>query len=96
MTVIWYNGFMNSNMTVIAILLGASLFFNVAMNYMGDNIEEFETVPLPPKKIKKISTRNPTLEVNAKAKDSWMLEKSPWMLELLECVDQDRPQSEPK
>ena len=40
---------------------------------MTDNIEEFETVPLPPKVIKKISTQNPTIQINAKAKDAWML-----------------------
>ena len=40
---------------------------------MIDNIQEFETIPLPPKKIKKINTQNPTIEVNAKAKDSWAL-----------------------
>ena len=40
---------------------------------MIDNIQEFETVPLPPKKIKKISTQNPTIEVNAKENDSWAL-----------------------
>lgn len=54
-------------------LLAATLIFHTALNYMIDNIEEFETVPLPPKKINKISTRNPTIEINAKAKDSWML-----------------------
>ena len=40
---------------------------------MIDNIEEFETVPLPPKVIKKISTQNPTIQINAKVKDAWML-----------------------
>ncbi len=64
---------MNSNMTVIAILMGASLFFNVAMNYMGDNIEEFENRPLPPKKLKKISTHNPLIKVDATSRDAWTL-----------------------
>ena len=54
-------------------LLAATLIFHTALNYMIDNIQEFETIPLPPKKIKKISTQNPTIEVNAKAKDSWTL-----------------------
>ena len=35
-------------------LLAATLIFHTALNYMSDNIEEFETVPLPPKIIKKI------------------------------------------
>ncbi len=54
-------------------LLAATLIFHTALNYMIDNIEEFETVPLPPKKIEKISTQNPTIQVNAKTKDSWRL-----------------------
>ncbi len=54
-------------------LLAATMIFHTALNYMIDNIQEFETVPLPQKKIKKISTQNPTIEVNAKAKDSWTL-----------------------
>ena len=54
-------------------LLAATLIFHTALNYMIDNIQEFETVPLPLKQIKKINTQNPTIEVNAKAKDSWTL-----------------------
>lgn len=54
-------------------LLGATLVFHITLNYMEDNIEEFETVPLPPKKIKKISTNNPIIQVNAKDRDTWML-----------------------
>ncbi|QPJ63425.1 MAG: hypothetical protein G3M70_16705 [Candidatus Nitronauta litoralis] len=64
---------MNSNLTIVAILLGASLFFNVAMNYMGDNIADFENRPLPPKKLKKISTNNPLIKVDAKSRDAWTL-----------------------
>ncbi len=60
-------------MTIIAILLGASLFFNVAMNYMGDNITEFENRPLPPKKLKKITTNNPLIKVDATSRDAWTL-----------------------
>ncbi len=58
---------------IFLMLLAATLIFHTALNYMIDNIEEFETVPLPPKQIKKISTQNPTIQVNAKTKDSWML-----------------------
>ncbi|MEK9628983.1 MAG: HmuY family protein [Nitrospinota bacterium] len=64
---------MNPTPKIFLMLLGATLIFHTALNYMIDNIEEFETVPLPPKKIKKISTYNPTIQVNAKTKDSWML-----------------------
>ena len=54
-------------------LLTATLIFHITLNYMTANIEEFETVPLPPKVIKKISTPNPTIQINAKVKDAWML-----------------------
>ena len=54
-------------------LLAVTLIFHTALNYMIENIEEFETVPLPPKIIKKISTQNPTIQINAKVKDAWML-----------------------
>ena len=64
---------MNPTPKIFLMLLAATLIFHTALNYMIDNIQEFETVPLPPKKIKKISTQNPTIEVNAKAKDSWAL-----------------------
>ncbi len=64
---------MNSNLTIVAILLGASLFFNVAMNYMGDNITDFENRPLPPKKLKKIATNNPLIKVDATSRDAWTL-----------------------
>lgn len=47
--------------------------FHTTLNYMESNIEDFETVPLPPKKIKKISTNNPVIKVNAKDRDNWML-----------------------
>ncbi len=64
---------MNSNVTVIGILLGATLFFNVAMNYMGDNIADFENRPLPPKKLKTITTHNPLIKVDATSRDAWTL-----------------------
>jgi len=64
---------MNSTPKIFLMLLAATLIFHTTLNYMIDNIQEFETVPLPPKKIKKISTQNPTIEVNAKEKDSWAL-----------------------
>lgn len=64
---------MNSNLTIFGMLLGATLFFNVTMNYMGDNITEFENRPLPPKKIQKIETLNPVLKVDATSRETWTL-----------------------
>lgn len=47
--------------------------FHTTLNYMENNIEEFETVPLPPKKIQKISTNNSIIKIDAKDRDAWML-----------------------
>ena len=64
---------MNPTPKIFLMLLAITLIFHTALNYMIDNIEEFETIPLPPKTIKKISTQNPTIQINAKVKDAWML-----------------------
>tara|TARA_B100000029_G_scaffold461239_1_gene492866 strand:- start:181 stop:906 length:726 start_codon:yes stop_codon:yes gene_type:complete len=58
---------------IFLMLLAITLIFHTALNYMIENIEEFETVPLPSKTIKKISTHNPTIQINAKIKDAWVL-----------------------
>jgi len=64
---------MNPTPKIFLMLLAITLIFHTALNYMIENIEEFETVPLPPKTIKKISTHNPTIQINAKIKDAWVL-----------------------
>jgi hypothetical protein len=64
---------MNPTPRIFLMLLGATLLFHTTLNYMEDNIEEFETVPLPPKKIKKISTNNPIIKIDAKDRNAWML-----------------------
>lgn len=64
---------MNPMPRIFLMLLGATLLFHTTLNYMDSNIEEFETVPLPPKKIKKISTNNPIIRIDAKDRDAWML-----------------------
>ncbi len=64
---------MNPTPRIFLMLLGATLLFHTTLNFMEENIEDFETVPLPPKKIKKISTNNPIIQVNAKDRDSWTL-----------------------
>lgn len=58
---------------IFLMLLGVTLLFHTTLNYMESNIEEFETVPLPPKKIKKISTNNPIIKIDAKDRDAWTL-----------------------
>lgn len=64
---------MKSTLKVFGILLVASFVFYRAMIFMVENIEDFESVPLPPKKVEKITTRNPVLRVDATSRESWTL-----------------------
>jgi hypothetical protein len=64
---------MKNTLKIFAILLGATFLFHFTLNMMLDNIEEFETVPLPPKKIPKLVTFNPVIKVNATSKKTWTL-----------------------
>ena len=54
-------------------LLGATLFFQVSINYMGNNISDFENVALPPKKTPHYQTRNPIIKIDATSKENWTL-----------------------
>ena len=58
---------------IFLMLLGATFLFHTTLNYMDTNIEDFETVPLPPKKIKKFNSNNPIIKVDAKDRNAWML-----------------------
>ncbi len=64
---------MNSTLKIFAMLLGGSLALNVAMNYMGENISDFENRPLPPIRHQTLKTNNPVLSVNAQSKEKWTL-----------------------
>jgi hypothetical protein len=64
---------MNSTPRIFLMLLGATLLFHTTLNFMEENIEDFETVPLPPKKIERISTNNSIIQINAKDRDAWTL-----------------------
>ncbi len=64
---------MSKTLQVFGILLVATLLFHTALNFMVDNIEDFETVALPPKKVEKITTAFPTLKVDATSRESWTL-----------------------
>ncbi len=64
---------MNPTPRIFLMLLGATLLFHTTLNFMEENIEDFETVPLPPKKFEKISTNNPIIQINAKDRDAWTL-----------------------
>ncbi len=64
---------MNNMLKLFIILLGATFLLNFAMNYMANNISDFENLPLPPKKITKFNSPYPLLKVNAQSKDTWIL-----------------------
>jgi hypothetical protein len=67
------NEIMNKTVKVFGILLIATVLFHTILNMMLDNIEDFETVPLPPKKLKVIKSSNPTLTIDATSKERWAL-----------------------
>lgn len=56
-------------------LLFATLAFHTTLNFMLDNIEDYETVPLPPKKINldTLKTTNPIMVIQARSKETWTL-----------------------
>ncbi len=66
---------MNPTLKIFGVLLFATLAFHTTLNFMLDNIEDYETVPLPPKPLKKntATITNPTLVVEAKSKETWTL-----------------------
>jgi hypothetical protein len=65
---------MNKMLTVFAVLLGATLFFNLSMNFMANNIADFETVALPPKKLKKKApSLYPVIKIDATSRSSWTM-----------------------
>ncbi len=64
---------MGNTFKIFAMLLAATVLFHYTLNMMLDNIEEFETVPLPPKKIPKLVTFNPVIKVNASSQKTWTL-----------------------
>jgi hypothetical protein len=66
---------MNDTLKIFAMLIGATLLFHTALNYMVDNIDDYETVALPSKKEPVSSTPsfNPVLKIDASSRDYWML-----------------------
>ncbi len=64
----------NSTLKIFGVLLVATLLFHGALSFMNENIEDFESVPLPPKKLKPaVLSLNPTLKIDAKSKETWTL-----------------------
>lgn len=66
---------MNPTLKIFAVLLFATLAFHTVLNFMLDNIEDYETVPLPPKKIKvdTLKSTHPILVIEAKSKETWTM-----------------------
>ena len=64
---------MNKTVQIFGMLLFATLIFHTTLNFMLENIEDFETVPLPPKRLNIVKTSNPTLTIDATSKERWTL-----------------------
>ncbi len=64
---------MNSTTKVFGVLLLGSFVFLSAINYMADNIDDYEAVPLPPPKHKTIVSHNPMIKVDATSRSKWTL-----------------------
>ncbi len=54
-------------------LIAGSTLFLITINYMADNIEDFESLPLPPPKMKSITSHNPIIKVDATSRKKWTL-----------------------
>jgi heme-binding HmuY-like protein len=67
------NEIMKKTLKIFAVLLIATFLFHFTLDKMLANIEDFETVALPPKKLNLINTTNPTLTIDATSKDRWTL-----------------------
>jgi hypothetical protein len=66
---------MNNTLKIFAALLLGTFVFHSALNFMLGNIEDFETVRLPPKLPKKVVPGNsyPIIKVDATSKDLWTM-----------------------
>lgn len=64
---------MNTTLKAFGMLLGATVVLNVAMVYMGDNVDDFANDRLPPKKLQNYQTLNSVLKVDAQSKEKWTL-----------------------
>lgn len=64
---------MNNTLNIFGVLILGSTIFLTAINYMANNIEDFESVPLPPPKQIVISTTNPLIQVDATSRSKWTL-----------------------
>jgi len=64
---------MKHTLRVLALLLFATFLFQTSINYMAENISDFENVALPPKKMEKYKTNHPIMKVDATDRSAWTL-----------------------
>ena len=64
---------MNNTLNIFGGLILGSIIFLTTINYMANNIEDFESVPLPPPKQMSITTNNPLIKVDATSRSKWTL-----------------------
>ena len=64
---------MNNSLNILGGLVLGSAVFLTTINYMANNIEDFESVPLPPPKQTVITTHNPMIRVDATSRKKWTL-----------------------
>jgi len=63
---------MKNTLNILGGLILGSTLFLVIINYMADNIEDFESVALPSPK-NTITTNNPTIKIVAQSRKKWTL-----------------------
>ena len=64
---------MNNTLNVFGGLILGTFIFLTTINYMANNIEDFESLPLPPRMNIALTTNNPMIKVDATSRKKWTL-----------------------
>ena len=64
---------MNNTLNIMGGLIIGSILFLITINYMAENIEDFESRPLPHPKQMVISSHNPIIKIDATSRKEWVL-----------------------
>jgi len=64
---------MNNTLNIMIGLIAGSCLFLITINYMAENIEDFESRPLPPPKQMSITSQNPVIKIDATSRKKWTL-----------------------
>jgi hypothetical protein len=64
---------MNNTLNIMGGLIIGSILFLITINYMAENIEDFESRPLPTPKQMSIISHNPLIKVDATSRKEWTL-----------------------